>query len=82
MGNCDSKPSDDATGIVVSSRGKRSKTFKMKRDTARAQKGLTLKANLQATLGGQIDMKQAVKLPPAENLNEWIAINSKYYCVL
>lgn len=52
------------------------RTFNIKKDSSRLQKGKTLKANLAATLGGQINHKDAVKLPPQEDLNEWVAINT------
>jgi hypothetical protein len=54
------------------------KTFNMKKGSMRFQKGMTLKANLAATLQGGVDVKEAVKLPPDEDLNEWLAINSKF----
>jgi MOB kinase activator 1 len=61
--------------VVFASRNKQ-KTFNMKKDSNRFQKGMTLKANLAATLGGQVDHKEAVKLPPNEDVNEWLAINT------
>ena len=45
------------------------------RNTARVQKGLTLKADLAATLQGNVDMREAVKLPAGEDFNEWLAMN-------
>jgi hypothetical protein len=37
--------------------------------------GLTLKKHIDATLG-QGNIKEAVRLPPGEDLNEWLAVNT------
>lgn len=37
--------------------------------------GLTLKRHIDATLG-QGNIKEAVRLPPGEDLNEWLAVNT------
>ena len=37
--------------------------------------GLTLKRHIEATLG-QGNIKEAVRLPPGEDLNEWLAVNT------
>jgi len=74
------EPSVSATTPSVSSPDKkalRTRTINMKRGSIRFQKGMTIKANLSATLqGGQVDVRQSVKLPPEEDLNEWLAINT------
>lgn len=72
-GQADAKVEDE---ITFANRN-RQKTFNMKKGSMRFQKGMTLKANLAATLQGQVDVKNAVKLPDGEDINEWIAINSK-----
>ena len=41
-----------------------------------AKLGQTIKATMRATLGGG-DIIESVKLPPGEDLNEWIAVNSQ-----
>ena len=37
--------------------------------------GLTLKRHIDATLGSG-NMREAVKLPKGEDLNEWLAVNT------
>ena len=37
--------------------------------------GLTLKRHIDATLG-QGKVREAVRLPPGEDLNEWLAVNT------
>ena len=37
--------------------------------------GLTLKRHIDATLG-QGNIREAVRLPPGEDLNEWLAVNT------
>ncbi len=66
------QPSDEQ---VFANRN-RQKTFNVKKGSLRFQKGMTLKANLAATLQGQVDMREAVKLPHDQELNEWLAINT------
>jgi len=51
------------------------RTFNIKKGSTRIQKGMSLKASLIATLQGNVDLAEAVKLPPGEDLNEWMAIN-------
>ncbi|KAK9833427.1 hypothetical protein WJX81_004170 [Elliptochloris bilobata] len=51
------------------------KTFRPKRNTPVGSKGLTLKRHIDATLGrGRV--REAVALPPGEDLNEWLAVNA------
>ena len=40
-----------------------------------ALQGLTLKRHIDATLG-QGKVREAVRLPPGEDLNEWLAVNT------
>jgi MOB kinase activator 1 len=81
MGNTASEPEAKSPQpqkneeLAVATRG-RQRTLNIKRDSLRVQKGLTLKANLAATLGSEISHQDAVKLPPNEDLNEWLAINT------
>jgi MOB kinase activator 1 len=85
MGNSNSPSS--APPVVVDSKQQpkdeeifanrnRQKTFNVKKGSMRFQKGMTLKASLAATLQGQVDMREAVKLPSDQDLNEWLAINT------
>lgn len=37
--------------------------------------GLTLKRHIEATLGSG-NIREAVQLPPGEDLNEWLAVNT------
>lgn len=40
--------------------------------------GVQLKKHIDATLGSG-NLRDAVRLPPGEDLNEWLAVNSKLY---
>lgn len=42
--------------------------------------GVQLKKHIDATLGSG-NLRDAVRLPPGEDLNEWLAVNSKFYIV-
>ena len=56
----------------------RNKTYKPVKDLPKGRdKQKTINATMKATLGGG-ELKQAVKLPPGEDLNEWIAVNSEH----
>lgn len=39
--------------------------------------GVQLKKHIDATLGNG-NLRDAVRLPPGEDLNEWLAVNSKF----
>lgn len=39
--------------------------------------GAQLQKHIDATLGSG-NLREAVRLPPGEDLNEWLAVNSKY----
>ncbi|CAL8463084.1 g2618 [Coccomyxa elongata] len=62
-----------ATGLLDSWRD--SKTFRPKKSTPMGSKGLTLKRHIDATLG-QGKVREAVRLPAGEDLNEWLAVNT------
>lgn len=40
--------------------------------------GAQLRKHIDATLGSG-NLREAVKLPPGEDLNEWLAVNSNYF---
>jgi len=53
--------------------------FKFKKPKKKIQQGskqYTLKQSLKASLGNGNMIKESVKLPPGENVNEWIAMNT------
>ncbi|CAL5229014.1 g12258 [Coccomyxa viridis] len=50
-------------------------TFRPRKNTPMGSKGLTLKRHIDATLG-QGKVREAVRLPPGEDLNEWLAVNT------
>jgi len=54
---------------------KKNKTFKPRRDIQEGTKQYQLKKFAEATLGSG-NLKQAVKLPEGEDLNEWLAVNT------
>lgn len=51
------------------------KTFRPRKSTPVGSKGLTLKRHIEATLGSG-NIREAVQLPPGEDLNEWLAVNT------
>jgi len=54
--------------------GGKDKTFKPKKNIKEGSKRFELHKQLQATLGSG-DLRSAVKLPPDEDSNEWLAVN-------
>ena len=40
---------------------------------------LPRQANMKATLGGMADMREAVRCPPNENLEEWLAVHTVHF---
>jgi len=58
----------------------RNKTFKPEKKISGKNSKLhnTIKATMRATLGGG-DLKQTVKLPDGEDVNEWIAVNTVHF---
>jgi MOB kinase activator 1 len=55
---------------------KKSQTFKPKKNIEEGTKQYQLKQYAEATLGSG-NLRQAVKLPEGEDINEWLAVNSK-----
>ncbi|PKU78001.1 MOB kinase activator-like 1 [Dendrobium catenatum] len=51
------------------------KTFRPKKNAPSGNKGVQLRKYIDATLGTG-NIKEAVRLPPGENLNEWLAVNT------
>ncbi|KAE9604672.1 hypothetical protein Lal_00010824 [Lupinus albus] len=51
------------------------KTFRPKKSTPSGSKGAQLKNHIDATLGSG-NLREAVKLPPGEDINEWLAVNT------
>jgi MOB kinase activator 1 len=58
----------------------RNKTFKPAKQLPKGRSNLqkTIQATMKATLGGG-ELRQAVKLPEGEELNEWIAVNTVHF---
>mmetsp|Transcript_8795 Transcript_8795/g.21249 ORF Transcript_8795/g.21249 Transcript_8795/m.21249 type:complete len:217 (+) Transcript_8795:219-869(+) len=52
-----------------------SKTFRPKKNPPVGSKGAALKRHIDATLGSG-NLQEAVRLPPGEDLNEWLAVNT------
>mmetsp|Transcript_5748 Transcript_5748/g.8867 ORF Transcript_5748/g.8867 Transcript_5748/m.8867 type:complete len:229 (+) Transcript_5748:174-860(+) len=52
-----------------------SRTFKPKKNIQQTTKGSILKKRIDATLGSG-NLREAVNLPPGEDLNEWLAVNT------
>ncbi|KAF8768590.1 hypothetical protein HU200_007138 [Digitaria exilis] len=51
------------------------KTFRPKKNAPSGNKGVQLKKHIDAALGSG-NLRDAVRLPPEEDLNEWLAVNS------
>ncbi|KAE8796129.1 MOB kinase activator-like 1A [Hordeum vulgare] len=51
------------------------KTFRPKKNAPSGNKGVQLKKHIDATLGNG-NLRDAVRLPPGEDLNEWLAVNT------
>ncbi|XP_015697483.1 MOB kinase activator-like 1A isoform X1 [Oryza brachyantha] len=51
------------------------KTFRPKKNAPSGNKGVQLKKHIDATLGSG-NLRDAVRLPPGEDLNEWLAVNT------
>jgi MOB kinase activator 1 len=54
---------------------KNQKTFRPKKNAPSGNKGVQLKKHIDATLGSG-NLRDAVRLPPGEDLNEWLAVNT------
>lgn len=61
--------------------GRSSKTFKPKKNIPEGTHQYDLMKHAAATLGSG-NLRLAVLLPEGEDLNEWVAVNSKYRRVL
>jgi len=81
-GNEDLKIEGDADGKADDSYSfwDRNKTFKPAKQLPKGRSALhkTIQATMKATLGGG-ELRQAVKLPEGEELNEWIAVNTVHF---
>lgn len=53
-------------------------TFRAIKDVPVGAKGLTLKQHIEHTLGTKT-IEEAVNLPPGEDLNEWLAVNTVFF---
>ncbi|KAL8128547.1 hypothetical protein V2J09_017702 [Rumex salicifolius] len=53
------------------------KTFRPKKNAPSGTKGAQLQKHIDATLGSG-NLREAVKLPPGEDLYEWLAVNNFY----
>lgn len=51
------------------------KTFRPKKSAPSGSKGAQLKKHIDATLGSG-NLREAVRLPPGEDLHEWLAVNT------
>ncbi|KAE9587671.1 MOB kinase activator-like 1A [Lupinus albus] len=51
------------------------KTFRPKKSAPSGSKGAKLQKHIDATLGSG-NLRDAVKLPPGEDINEWLAVNA------
>uniref|UniRef100_A0A803M8L7 MOB kinase activator-like 1A n=2 Tax=Chenopodium quinoa TaxID=63459 RepID=A0A803M8L7_CHEQI len=51
------------------------KTFRPKKNAPSGSKGAQLQKHIDATLGSG-NLREAVKLPPGEDFNEWLAVNT------
>lgn len=63
--------------IFVYSGGRSNKTFKPKKNIPEGTHQYDLMKHAAVTLGSG-NLRQAVMLPEGEDLNEWVAVNSKY----
>ncbi|KAA6417143.1 MAG: hypothetical protein FRX49_12898 [Trebouxia sp. A1-2] len=68
-------PSSDGKLVNQPALPRDAKTFRPRKSTPVGSKGLTLKRHIEATLGSG-NIREAVQLPPGEDLNEWLAVNT------
>jgi len=54
--------------------GRNQKTFRPKKSAPSGSKGAQLRKHIDATLGSG-NLREAVRLPPGEDINEWLAVN-------
>lgn len=57
------------------------KTFRPKKNAPSGSKGAQLQKHIDATLGSG-NLREAVRLPPGEDINEWLAVNSRVFIYL
>lgn len=57
------------------------RTFKPKKNIPEGSHQYELLKHAEATLGSG-NLRMAVMLPEGEDLNEWVAVNSKLFCYL
>ncbi|XP_013676270.2 MOB kinase activator-like 1A [Brassica napus] len=55
--------------------GRNQKTFRPKKSAPSGSKGAQLRQHIDATLGSG-NLREAVRLPPGEDANEWLAVNT------
>ncbi|KAG5540392.1 hypothetical protein RHGRI_020570 [Rhododendron griersonianum] len=55
--------------------GRNQRTFRPKKSAPSGSKGAQLRKHIDATLGSG-NLREAVRLPPGEDLNEWLAVNT------
>ncbi|KAG6389665.1 hypothetical protein SASPL_151137 [Salvia splendens] len=55
--------------------GRNQRTFRPKKNAPSGSKGAQLRQHIDATLGSG-NLREAVRLPPGEDFNEWLAVNS------
>lgn len=67
--------------LIYCSGGRSSKTFKPKKNIPEGTHQYDLMKHAAATLGSG-NLRLAVLLPEGEDLNEWVAVNSKYQSVV
>ncbi|QCE13568.1 maintenance of ploidy protein MOB1 [Vigna unguiculata] len=60
---------------TMSAGPKNQKTFRPKKSAPSGSKGAQLQKHIDATLGSG-NLREAVKLPPGEDINEWLAVNT------
>uniref|UniRef100_A0A2P2KHZ7 MOB kinase activator-like 1A n=1 Tax=Rhizophora mucronata TaxID=61149 RepID=A0A2P2KHZ7_RHIMU len=55
--------------------GRNQRTFRPKKSAPSGSKGAQLRKHIDATLGSG-NLREAVRLPPGEDVNEWLAVNT------
>ncbi|KAK5777385.1 hypothetical protein PVK06_045352 [Gossypium arboreum] len=61
--------------LINCSENRNQRTFRPKKSAPSGSKGAQLKKHIDATLGSG-NLREAVRLPPGEDLNEWLAVNT------
>ncbi|KAH1209499.1 MOB kinase activator-like 1A [Glycine max] len=68
-------PWDFVTMSLFGLGNRNQKTFRPKKSAPSGSKGAQLQKHIDATLGSG-NLREAVKLPPGEDINEWLAVNT------